>query len=39
MSKIKTKDLNTKIKKLGIESATFLETEKEGSSIHIDGEN
>ncbi len=35
VSKIKTKDLNLKIKKLGIDSATFLETDKVNKNFQL----
>ena len=39
LSKIKTKDLNTKIKKLGIESAAFLETDKVNKNFQLSIKN
>ena len=39
LNKIKTKDLNLKIKKLGIESATFLGTNKFNKNFHLSIKN
>ena len=39
MNKIKTKDLNLKIKKLGIDSATFLETDKINKNFQLSIKN
>ena len=39
LNKIKTKDLNLKIKKLGIESAAFLETDKINKNFQLSIKN
>ena len=39
LKKIKTKELNLKIKKLGIESATFLETDKLNKNFQLSIKN
>ena len=39
LSKIKTKDLDKKIKKLGIDSATFLETDKVNKNFQLSIQN
>ena len=39
LKKIKTKELNLKIKKLGIESATFLETDKLNKNFQLSVKN